>query len=52
MVNHDIGRLPVLDRATRRVVGMITRSDLLKAHRRRLRETHEAEEGLLSRNGT
>jgi CBS domain-containing protein len=51
MVNHDIGRLPVLDRATRRVVGVITRSDLLKAHRRRLKEAHEAEEGLLSRNG-
>jgi CBS domain-containing protein len=52
MVNHDIGRLPVLDRSTRRVVGVITRSDLLRAHRRRLREAHEAEEGLLSRNGS
>ena len=41
MVNHDIGRLPVLDRQTRRVVGMITRSDLLGAHRKRVREeTH------------
>jgi CBS domain-containing protein len=38
MVNHDIGRLPVIDRQTRRVVAMITRSDLLGAHRRRLRE--------------
>jgi H+/Cl- antiporter ClcA/CBS domain-containing protein len=44
MVNHDIGRLPVIDRATRRVVAMITRSDLLGAHRRRLREnTHAAQ---------
>jgi len=46
MVNHDIGRLPVIDRATRRVVAMITRSDLLAAHRHRLRETQEAERGL------
>lgn len=36
MVRHDIGRLPVLDRQTNRVVGMVTRSDLLRAHRRRL----------------
>jgi H+/Cl- antiporter ClcA len=42
MVNHDIGRLPVLDRETRRVVAMITRSDLLGAHRRRLREQRES----------
>jgi CBS domain-containing protein len=39
MVNHDIGRLPVIDRATTAVVGMITRSDLLSAHRHRLRES-------------
>jgi H+/Cl- antiporter ClcA/predicted transcriptional regulator len=38
MVRHDIGRLPVVDRQTRKVVGIVTRSDLLKAHRRRLRE--------------
>ena len=36
MVNHNIGRLPVIDRPTGRLVGMITRSDLLSAHRRRL----------------
>jgi H+/Cl- antiporter ClcA len=36
MVNHDIGRLPVLDRGTRQLIGVITRSDLLRAHRRRL----------------
>ncbi|MGB7160542.1 MAG: chloride channel protein [Tepidisphaeraceae bacterium] len=47
MVNHDIGRLPVLDRATRRVIAMITRSDLLAAHRQRLRESREADSGLL-----
>lgn len=39
MVNHDIGRLPVVSRDDRRrLVGMITRSDLLSAHRRRLGE--------------
>jgi len=47
MVSHDIGRLPVLERETRRVIGMITRSDLLAAHRKRLREAREAEGGLL-----
>jgi CBS-domain-containing membrane protein len=47
MVNHDIGRLPVLERETRRVVGMLTRSDLLASHRTRLREMRDAEQGLL-----
>jgi H+/Cl- antiporter ClcA len=46
MVNHDVGRLPVLDRESRRVVAMITRSDLLAAHRKRLKEHREAERGL------
>src|SRR6185437_12956408 len=41
MVHHDIGRLPVLDRETRRVIAMITRSDLLGAHRKRLRDEHQ-----------
>jgi H+/Cl- antiporter ClcA len=37
MVNHDIGRLPVVERSkTGKVVGFLTRSDLLSAHRRRL----------------
>ena len=47
MVSHDIGRLPVLERETRRVIGMITRSDLLASHRKRLREARDAEAGLL-----
>jgi CBS domain-containing protein len=47
MVNHDVGRLPVLDRATRRVVGVVTRSDLLASHRKRLRDARDAESGLL-----
>jgi CBS domain-containing protein len=36
MANHDIGRLPVIDRNTARIIGMITRSDVLSAHRRKL----------------
>src|SRR5204863_129129 len=36
MVNHDVGRLPVISRPEPwKVVGMVTRSDLLAAHRRR-----------------
>jgi H+/Cl- antiporter ClcA/CBS domain-containing protein len=38
MVRHDVGRLPVLQRGTSRLVGIITRSDLLKAQRRRIQE--------------
>jgi CBS-domain-containing membrane protein len=43
MVNHNIGRLPVVEREDRRkVIGMVTRSDLLSAHRRRLRDATES----------
>jgi len=38
MVNHDVGRLPVVDRQSRQVIAMVTRSDLLGAHRKRLQE--------------
>ena len=42
MVREDVGRLPVVDRADpTRVIGIITRSDLLRAHEARL----AAEEG-------
>jgi CBS domain-containing protein len=41
MVRHDIGRLAVIRRATGELIAMVTRGDLLGAHRRRLRETHE-----------
>jgi H+/Cl- antiporter ClcA/CBS domain-containing protein len=52
MVNHDIGRLPVVSRAQPgRVIGMITRSDLLKAHRRRLEDLHQAEHSIRLRPG-
>jgi CBS-domain-containing membrane protein len=40
MVRHGVGRLPVITRAGK-LVGMITRSDLLGAHGRRLKEMHE-----------
>ena len=39
MVRENVGRLPVVSREDpRRVIGIITRSDLLSAHARRLRE--------------
>lgn len=39
MLNHDIGRLPVMSRESPpRLVGFLTRSDLLKAYRRHLEE--------------
>jgi H+/Cl- antiporter ClcA/CBS domain-containing protein len=36
MVLHNVGRLAVLSPKTHQLVGIVTRSDLLKAHRRRL----------------
>jgi H+/Cl- antiporter ClcA/CBS domain-containing protein len=43
MVRHDVGRLPVISREeSGKLVGIITRSDLLSAHRRRLRQKHDA----------
>ena len=42
MVRHDVGRLPVISRKTPgKLVGIITRSDLLKAHRRRIKESQD-----------
>src|SRR5207237_8047367 len=47
MVQEEVGRLPVVSRAApRKPIGMLTRSDLLSAHRRRLDETHVAEQSL------
>ncbi len=37
MVREGVGRLPVVERGTCRVVGIVTRSDLLSAHERRLK---------------
>jgi CBS-domain-containing membrane protein len=41
MVRHGIGRLPVIERETGNLVGIVTRSDLLSAHRQRLDESSE-----------
>lgn len=47
MVNHDVGRLPVVRRdQPGQVVGLITRSTVLAAHRRRLRELERDEPDL------
>ncbi len=47
MVHEHIGRLPVVSRANpRTVVGIITRSDLLEAHERRLLAQSRAERSL------
>jgi CIC family chloride channel protein len=44
MVRADVGRLPVIDPAEpTRVIGILTRSDLLAAHARRLDEAHRRE---------
>jgi len=41
MVRNRVGRLAIVERAdTTRVIGVLTRSDLLSAHRRRLDESH------------
>jgi len=47
MVNHDVGRLPVVKRGEPgKVVGIITRSDVLSAYRHRLRESRLEESSL------
>ncbi|QSQ14185.1 chloride channel protein [Myxococcus landrumensis] len=47
MVEEGVGRLPVVRReAPSHVVGIITRSDLLGAHRRRLDDSRRRERGL------
>src|SRR2546427_3219216 len=52
MVSEGIGRLPVVTRADpRTVIGIITRSDLLSAHRRRLDEAHQVQRGINLRIG-
>src|SRR3954470_731464 len=44
MVHERVGRLPVVSRkAPRRVVGILSRSDLLEAHERRLHAHHRVE---------
>jgi chloride channel protein, CIC family len=47
MVREQVGRLPVVTRAApRRVVGILTRSDLLAAHTPRLEESERREQPL------
>lgn len=47
MVQEGVGRLPVVSRdAPARVVGIVTRSDLLAAHRRRLDDALRQEQGV------
>lgn len=42
MVREDVGRLPVVKRnAPGKIIGILTRSDILSAHGQRLKETHE-----------
>lgn len=53
MVRHDVGRLAVIARdGSSRLVGIITRSDLLAAHRRRLDELNPDPPLRLRRPGT
>jgi CBS domain-containing protein len=47
MVREGVGRLPVVSREDpRKVIGMLTRSDLLSAHKRRLEEIDLSEQHL------
>jgi CBS domain-containing protein len=52
MVNHDVGRLPVISRKTPgKLLGIITRSDVLGGHRKRLEGANiESQEIDLPRN--
>ena len=54
MVNHGIGRLPVIARGkVGRVIGIVTRSDLISAHSRRLDESRRRRAiSLWHRNGS
>jgi predicted transcriptional regulator len=47
MVQEGVGRLPVVSRAAPRIpLGILSRSDLLAAHQKRLEETHVAEQSI------
>ena len=51
MVRENIGRLPVVsERAPGRVTGIITRSDLLRGHQRRLNEASVAEQVIVRKS--
>jgi H+/Cl- antiporter ClcA/CBS domain-containing protein len=46
MVSSEVGRLAVVDRSDEKLLGIITRGDVLSAHRHRLRETTTAERSI------
>ena len=47
MVHERVGRLPVVSRRDpRRVIGIVSRSDLLEAHERRLHARHRVERAI------
>ncbi|MBI3805277.1 MAG: chloride channel protein [Nitrospirae bacterium] len=47
MVGENIGRLPVVSRSDRtKAVAILTRSDLLLAHRKRLEEAHQMQQSI------
>jgi CBS domain-containing protein len=46
MVYNNVGRLPVISSKNQELVGIITRSDLLKAHRRALVHDHTPKQTL------
>lgn len=50
MVRHGIGRLPVIERSTGKLVGIITRSDLLGAHRQRIAHNSETRQHISLRS--
>jgi H+/Cl- antiporter ClcA/predicted transcriptional regulator len=54
MIEENVGRVAVVDqRVPRQVVGMLTRGDLLIAHKHRLREVREMRRGIrLARRGS
>lgn len=49
MIRERVGRLPVIEASTGRLLGIITRSDLLLAHERRIRAHAAAERSLRAR---
>lgn len=50
MVQHDVGRLPVVSRADpRHLVGYLGRADIMAAHLRHLEDEQEREAGLIRR---
>jgi CIC family chloride channel protein len=49
MVHHSVGRLPVISRnEPTKVIGIITRSDILSSHRRRLDDSQKVKAGIFS----